>query len=95
MLVPEITIYDALKGMLGEDKARQVVQGIKTQVTDEIEVHKSTLATKEDLAKLEGKLSTAIEASKAEMIKWMFIFWLGSVGTLAGLMFALFHAYMK
>lgn len=34
---------------------------------------------KEDLAKLEGKLMTAIGASKAEMIKWTFTFITGAV----------------
>jgi hypothetical protein len=53
------------------------------------------LALREDLIKLEGKLSTSIEASKAEMINWMFIFWLGAVGTLAGIMFALLHNFSK
>ena len=91
MLVPDITIYDALKGTIGEEKARQVVEGIRIKVADEVETHKSVLATKEDLA----KLATAIEASKAEMIKWMFIFWLGAVGTLAGIMFALLHNFSK
>ena len=33
------------------------------------------LATKEDLLKLDVKISD----SKAEIIKWMFIFWIGQV----------------
>ena len=86
MLVPDITIYDALKGMLGEEKARQVVQGIKDQVVQEVEIQKNVLATKEDIyllkediAKLDGKLTTAIEASKSEMIKWTFTFVMSAV----------------
>jgi len=75
MLVPDITIYDALKGVVGEEKARQVVAGIKTQVTEEFEQHKSTLATKDDISRLEKQI---IE-TKAEMIKWTFTFVMGAV----------------
>ncbi len=84
MLVPEITIYDALKGMLGEEKARQVVQGIKAQVTDEIEMHKSVLATKDDIAKLEKQILEA----KVETMRWMF-------GVFAMIMLAIIGLYFK
>jgi hypothetical protein len=75
MLVPDITIYDALKGLIGEEKARQVVSGIKTQVTDEFEMHKGSLATKEDILKLDTKISE----TKAEIIKWTFTFVMSAV----------------
>lgn len=45
---------------------------------------KQYLATKEDLAK-----------QKADIIKWMFIFWVGTIGVLSGIMFAMLHAYLK
>jgi hypothetical protein len=91
MLVPDITIYDALKGMLGEEKARQVVAGIKEQVVQEIEVQKNVLATKEDIASIKeaiGKLDTKISESKAEMMKWMF-------GVFAMTMLAIIGLYFK
>ena len=52
MLVPDITVYDALKSIMSEDKARNVVEAIKKQVTDEVDTKANILATKEDLAKL-------------------------------------------
>jgi hypothetical protein len=33
------------------------------------------LATKEDLAKLEGKINTEAADNKSELLKWMFVFW--------------------
>jgi hypothetical protein len=45
---------------------------------------KDVLATKEDLANV-----------KADIIKWMFIFWIGSVGVISGIMITLFNAYFK
>lgn len=34
---------------------------------------------KEGLAKLDGKIDAKISESKSEMIKWMFIFWIGQI----------------
>ncbi len=52
-------------------------------------------AIKEDLAKLEGKLVCAISDSKAELVKWMFIFIIELLFSLAGLMIGLFSVFMK
>ncbi len=38
------------------------------------------IATKEDLAKLEIKIAEA----KGDMIKWMFIFWIGQIAATFG-----------
>ena len=32
---------------------------------------------------------------KAELIKWMFIFWVGAISIITGIMITLFHAYIK
>ena len=51
----------------------------------------------EKIAALDARLSEKIMASdaktssiKAELIKWMFIFWVGQVAVFAGIMFAFF-----
>ncbi len=84
MLVPDITIYDALKGAIGEEKARQVVEGIRTKVSDEVETHKSVLATKEDISRLEKQILEA----KVEIMRWMF-------GVFAMLILAIVGLYFK
>ncbi|HEY6926452.1 MAG TPA: hypothetical protein VI653_23410 [Steroidobacteraceae bacterium] len=38
-------------------------------------------------------LREAIANQRAELIKWMFVFWVGNVATLGGLMFALFKHF--
>ena len=35
-----------------------------------------------DLAKLRGELGTGLAGLKAELLRWMFLFWLGTVGPL-------------
>jgi len=69
MVVSEITLFNTLKAKLGEQEAQTVVEGIKSAVKEEFEVKKDVLATKQDLAEV-----------KAEIIKWMFIFWIGQLG---------------
>ncbi len=38
-----------------------------------------------------AQLDTKIEQVKAELIKWMFIFWIGQVGVITGILFAFFR----
>ena len=51
-------------------------------IVSEIEVEEKTdiFLTKED---------------KVDIIKWMFAFWIGTIGVLSGIMFAMLHAYLK
>jgi hypothetical protein len=52
---------------------------------------KDAFLTKDDKVQIIEKLMEV----KAEMIKWMFIFWLGAIGTLSGIMFVLINAKLK
>ena len=38
----------------------------------------------------EGRLLAKISETKTDMIKWMFIFWVGQVGMIIGILFAFF-----
>ena len=68
MLVSAITLFNTLRAKLGEQEAQTVVEGIKQSVREEFETQKANLATKEDLAN-----------TKTDIIKWMFIFWIGQM----------------
>jgi len=39
-----------------------------------------------------GKLDVKISETKADLIKWMFIFWIGQVGVILGILFAFFKS---
>ncbi len=88
MTTINIKLLDLLKNdfKMPEAKAREFAEAIQ-EVAEENVVFKS--AVKEDFLKMEIKLeqvNTKIEQSKADMIKWMFLFWVGSViATLGGL----------
>lgn len=45
---------------------------------------------KEDNASLRAELSEKISTSHANLIKWMFIFWVGQVVTILGILFVFF-----
>jgi hypothetical protein len=53
---------------------------IEEKIKSEVQTKASTLATKEDVA----RTGTKIETAKAELIKWMFVFWVGQVITTFG-----------
>ena len=68
MIVSEIKLFELLKARIGEKEAEAFVQILENKVDKKFEEAKSVLATKEDIAN-----------SKADMIKWMFIFWIGQM----------------
>jgi hypothetical protein len=86
MIVSEIKLYELLKAKLGEKEAEAFVHILEKKVDDKFDDAKQTIATKEDLARVEGRLETKIAETKAELIKWMFIFWIGQITVIAGLL---------
>ncbi|HYK77540.1 MAG TPA: hypothetical protein VEV16_11225 [Daejeonella sp.] len=77
-----LEIYEIFKRQLGEPEAAKVVayfEDVKDkEISLAVERKIEHLATKEDLAKQIGDL-------KADTIKWMFIFWLGQITVIGGL----------
>ena len=87
-------LYDLLTAKVGKETAESLTSYIEEKVKDEVDYKSQMMATKEDIAgvKLEivevkdeiSKLHTKIADSKAELIKWMFIFWIGQVAVTFG-----------
>jgi hypothetical protein len=103
-MVYKIDLYEALKMQFTEEQAKVMVKAIEkleleteVQIDKAFDVRKDVLATKndisligEDMAKMESRLIALIANSKAEIIKWSFIFWVGQVMIFAGLFIAIF-----
>ncbi|MFH1296391.1 MAG: hypothetical protein ABIJ04_03855, partial [Bacteroidota bacterium] len=68
MTVTTIDLYNILKVKIGENEAKTLVEFVETKVETKFDEHMDELATKKDLFQV-----------KADMIKWMFIFWVGQV----------------
>jgi len=81
-MVSELNLYEALSKDLGKDKAKSLIDCIDQKIEKRMEEKTFNLATKEDLAKLETKLSqsvyaagivqyVAILASLVAVLNWM------------------------
>ena len=68
-------MFNILKGKLGESEAKALTEYIETRVEKSIEKEKDVLASKVDIYKLEIKISE----TKTDIIKWMFVFWIGQI----------------
>ena len=104
-MVGTIKLFEILKTRFNDEEARFVVEEIeKIEATVEAKVEKAfdqkkdTLATRgdisnlrEDMANLRGELKADIASSKAEMIKWMFIFWIGQLASFIAIAKFFFH----
>ncbi|WP_419802909.1 hypothetical protein [Mucilaginibacter sp.] len=64
---------------MGKETAENLTGYIESRIKDEFERNSELLATKQDLAKLETKLTEKFLEGKADTIKWMFVFWIGQI----------------
>lgn len=95
-----VRVYEALKSHLGEEDARLFIEYIEDttreargELATKADLAELRAATKADLAALRAdlekqlaSLKTEIAEVKADLIKWMFLFWIGQVAVLFGLM---------
>jgi len=68
MIVSEIKLYNLLKSKLGDKEAEAFIQILEERVDKKFEENKALLATKEDLGKMEARLTMR-----------MFLFWIGQL----------------
>lgn len=68
-------LYELLSAKLGKENAENLTTFIESKINQEMESRIQNLATKEDIANLDIK----IEATKSEIIKWSFIFWISQL----------------
>ena len=97
-----IVVPRILQEKLGEEGSDAFVKVIK-EIDNE--ARKEALVVAEEhfevrLSEEMGKLRQEISSlrvenakTKADMIKWMFIFWIGQIGVLSGIMFAIFKTF--
>ncbi len=86
MTVTTLTMYDILRSKIGEVEAKALVEFVEQKVSSQVNGEISGLATKADLSREIGMLDVKIEKTKAEIIKWMFIFWAGQTGIMIGIL---------
>lgn len=87
----DIQLFQMLKEKLGDKEAEALVLFVDHKMKDNNEQNLNVFATKQDIA----ETKQAISESKSEIIKWMFVFIMGLLVSLSGIMFAILHAYLK
>ena len=60
------------------------IEGVRTDLTERIEGVRTELKSEIEA------LKTNDEKVKSELIRWMFIFWVGQIGAILGILFAFF-----
>jgi len=76
-----ILLPETLRQKLGEQGAKELIELINN----------ATRGTKQDVLETTvDKFERRLSEVKADLIKWMFIFWLGQIGVITGLL-----AYFK
>lgn len=80
-------LYTLLSNKLGNDTTEAMFKYIDNKTERSVEASIKTLATKDDLAQVKYDLSKEISNS----IKWMFIFWVGQIGAIGGVVMLLLN----
>jgi len=75
MTVTTIDLYNILRSKIGESEAKTLVEFVEQKVQSQLKEEMNSFATKEDIHLLELK----IEKIRSDLIKWMFIFWVGQM----------------
>jgi len=78
-------LYKLLSDKLGSDTTEAMFKYIDNKTERSVEATIKTLATKEDIAGLRGEMSDMRKENadtKSELMKWMFIFWIGQVAAM-------------
>jgi hypothetical protein len=79
MKVTVIDLYDILKSKIGDKEAKTLVESVELKVEKKFEEQMNEIVTKSDVFQVKNDLEIKIEKIRADLIKWMFIFWVGQV----------------
>jgi len=102
--VPVITVPKVLRERLGEEGVEALVELINAAYaharddTLTLAAEKFERRLTEEVARLEAKISqevarleTKISEVKADLIRWMFLFWVGQLGAILGILLMFFR----
>ncbi|MBI1987848.1 MAG: DUF1640 domain-containing protein [Nitrospinae bacterium] len=101
-----LELYEKLKPKLGEEEAKALIEFVEASVerraATKEDLQRTEMAFKENLQRTEmalreeiHRLDQKIEATKTDLIKWNFGFWIGNVAVLSGIMFTILRAFAE
>lgn len=90
-------IPEVLRSKLGEEGTKELVALIN-QAARSLKENVSETASERlerRIAETKSDLVKEIVNTRADMIKWMFIFWIGQIGVMTGVVFGLLKLMVK
>ena len=75
-----LKVYDKLRENFEEKQAKTIAHAIEEALESNNQTLTGNVATKGDISKLEAEIAEL----KAELIKWMFLFWIGQAAFVFG-----------
>ena len=72
-------LYDLLSSKLGKETAEGLTTFMDERIKEVSTQNIKNLANKEDLLDVKTGLKIEITNTRADLIKWMFIFWIGQL----------------
>jgi len=85
-----LKIFEVLRQKFDESQSKIIATAVETALeTNNDELFK-TVATKSDLVELKAATKADLAELKAELIKWMFIFWIGQFASITTVLFLFF-----
>lgn len=88
-----LELYEKLKPRLGEVEARSLLEYLEPTVEQraatKADLQQVAADLREELHRKINRVRQAMQAMKAELIKWPFVFWAGTIAALSGIMFTL------
>jgi len=84
-----IDIYTALREQVGDQQAKMLTEYIEQKTNETVEQKATGLATKEDIHRLEVTMAK----DKAEMLKWMFIYFTSQITIQTGIIVGLLKIF--
>jgi len=86
----ELEVYEIFKNRFSEKEAAKVIEFFESKSEEKITQKKDVFMTKDDKVEV-----ARIESTKSELIKWSFIFWVGSVITILGGLLAILKLFFE
>ena len=80
-------LYALLSEKVGKDTAQNLTSYIEDKIKEEVQIQSNVLATKQDIVALKqdiAALELRVTEKSTDMIKWMFIFWIGQIAATFG-----------
>ncbi|MBI2889616.1 MAG: hypothetical protein HYY13_02415 [Nitrospirae bacterium] len=91
-----LELYEALRSAGMDDaKAKSAADRLDEAFERRLTERLQHLATREDLAREIGQLRAELQAVRADLIKWMFVFWIGQFASIVGTITAILFAFFK